>query len=231
MVGDVLRKRREELGLDLRRISETLKIKCDYLKAIEEEAHERLPADVYVKGYIHEYARILDLDPDATLRSYAEERSSRKTEQTTAGEEASSRKKFKTAYILVPLALLFVFIIAVMVLPLPEKTSKIGAPDVLPPAPEPEVETQAKPESAGISPHMLEIHANDTTWLLVKIDNTDTRELLLQPGESVNMQAKSGFSLRIGNAAGVRLVFDGQEIGRLGEEGQVIKIDLPEAKT
>lgn len=77
---------------------------------------------------------------------------------------------------------------------------------------------------------MLEIHANDTVWLFVMIDQTETRELLMQPGEALQLQAKKGFSLKIGNAGGIRLVFDGKDIGRLGEKGAVINLDLPHSE-
>jgi hypothetical protein len=41
------------------------------------------------------------------------------------------------------------------------------------------------------------------------------------------LQAKTGFSLKIGNAGGVNLIFDGKEIGKLGEKGQVVNLTLP----
>jgi hypothetical protein len=53
----------------------------------------------------------------------------------------------------------------------------------------------------------------------------------MQPGETLQLQAKKSFSLKIGNAAGVRIVFDGKDIGKLGEKGSVITLDLPHPQT
>jgi len=70
LVGEILKKRREELGMDLREISETLKIKYAYLKALEDDDLKNLPAEVYVKAYLNSYARSLDLNPEEILNTY-----------------------------------------------------------------------------------------------------------------------------------------------------------------
>jgi len=70
LVGEVLKKRREELGLDLKEISERTKIRYCYLKALEDEAFEKLPAQVFVRGYIREYARVLGIDPETVIDVY-----------------------------------------------------------------------------------------------------------------------------------------------------------------
>ncbi|MEW6002986.1 MAG: RodZ domain-containing protein [Nitrospirota bacterium] len=78
--------------------------------------------------------------------------------------------------------------------------------------------------------HTLELIATDMTWLSVNIDDKGTKDILLKPGERIKWTAKKGFSLKIGNAAGIKLLFDGKEVGRLGEKGQVVKLRLPSTK-
>jgi len=245
VVGETLRKRREELNLDLRQISDTLKIKYDYLRAIEEGAYERLPADVYVKGYIREYARSLNLDPESTLEAYAQEvERPQPDQQPPSVQQHTARKKSKVLYILLPLIVLFALIVVLWQSPAPVKPNPsevrtpvaepvkepAGQPMGEPPGREEHAIQEAPPVLKEPAFHMLEIHANDTTWLFVMIDQTETRELLMQPGETLQLQAKKGFSLKIGNAGGIRLVFDGKDIGRLGEKGAVINIDLPHSE-
>ena len=41
-------------------------------------------------------------------------------------------------------------------------------------------------------------------------------------------EAKKKFSLVIGNAAGVELKLNGKPLGKLGENGQVVKLVLPQ---
>ncbi|GER94249.1 DUF4115 domain-containing protein [hot springs metagenome] len=75
--------------------------------------------------------------------------------------------------------------------------------------------------------HNLDITATDKTWIQIVIDGSDKKEMLLNAGEKVNYGADQSINLLIGNAAGVKLKFDGKEFEGLGEKGQVIKLSLP----
>jgi tetratricopeptide (TPR) repeat protein len=75
--------------------------------------------------------------------------------------------------------------------------------------------------------HTLELIAEDTTWVLITIDDSESKEMLLQQGDRIKLSAKKDFSLKIGNAGGIKLIFDGKEIGPLGEEDQVVTLKLP----
>ena len=69
-LGDLLRKTREEKGLSLVQAEEATRIRHAYLQALEEEAFDRLPAAVYVKGFLKNYALFLGLDASTTLELY-----------------------------------------------------------------------------------------------------------------------------------------------------------------
>jgi tetratricopeptide (TPR) repeat protein len=75
--------------------------------------------------------------------------------------------------------------------------------------------------------HTLELTAEDTTWIFVNIDDRESKEMLLNQGDNIKWSAKNGFLLKIGNAGGIKLIFDGKEIGPLGEKGQAISLTLP----
>jgi tetratricopeptide (TPR) repeat protein len=77
------------------------------------------------------------------------------------------------------------------------------------------------------SSHTLELIANEETWIFVTIDDTDSRERLLKPGTRIKWIAKKHFSLRVGNAGGIKVIFNGKDIGPLGEKGKVVKLKLP----
>jgi hypothetical protein len=74
---------------------------------------------------------------------------------------------------------------------------------------------------------VLRGEAVEATWLKISIDRGQQVEYLLQPGEQVNWQAKSGFSLLVGNAGGVRLFLNDKPLKTLGQKGQVVSITLP----
>jgi flagellar biosynthesis protein FlhG len=68
--GRLMREVREAHGLDLREIAEQTKISMGYLDAIENESFRKLPATVYVRGFLTEYARMLELDVPRVLSTY-----------------------------------------------------------------------------------------------------------------------------------------------------------------
>ncbi|HEY4057649.1 MAG TPA: helix-turn-helix domain-containing protein [Kofleriaceae bacterium] len=68
--GPLLRQIREAVGVELREIAERSKIGMAYLHALEGEVFAKLPAAVYVRGFLAEYARALGLDTERVKQSY-----------------------------------------------------------------------------------------------------------------------------------------------------------------
>jgi cytoskeletal protein RodZ len=264
LVGDILKKRREELGRDLRDISDILKIKCDYLRSIEDEAFDKLPEPVYVRGYIREYAEFLNIDTETVLNAYTQQVLAPVTENKTAAEgEAPQVKKTRTRRYAIPfLLVLFALITLFLFSPLsplqhdtsspPSKKDEISrsvaesAPEtplseaetitpsmnsVLEESPQPPAGPQKDLLPVMDTPHVLEITADDITWLAITIDEAAPREVTMNPGETLKVNANKNIHLKIGNAGGVKLVFDGKEIGKLGQKGEVITMNLPEDRS
>jgi cytoskeleton protein RodZ len=63
-IGETLRRERLRRNLDLEQISRELKISQRFLEAIEEERFDRLPAGVFAKSFVRQYAVMLGLDPE-----------------------------------------------------------------------------------------------------------------------------------------------------------------------
>ena len=70
--GAVLRRIRMSLGVELAEVSQDTKINEEHLRNIEEDRFDALPAPVYVRGFVREFARCLRLDPKAVSDSYCE---------------------------------------------------------------------------------------------------------------------------------------------------------------
>jgi flagellar biosynthesis protein FlhG len=68
--GPLLRQIREAVGVELREIAERSKIGMAYLNALEAEVFAKLPAAVYVRGFLVEYARALGLDAERVKQTY-----------------------------------------------------------------------------------------------------------------------------------------------------------------
>jgi hypothetical protein len=68
--GKVLKEVRESMGVDLPAVSRETKISMKSLEWIEEEAFEKLPPLVYLKGFLKSYAQSLGLDPQRVIEEY-----------------------------------------------------------------------------------------------------------------------------------------------------------------
>ena len=68
--GPLLRQIREAVGVELREIAERSKIGMAYLQALEADLFAKLPALVYVRGFLAEYARALGLDVERVKQTY-----------------------------------------------------------------------------------------------------------------------------------------------------------------
>lgn len=66
-IGQLLRQEREERALSLADISEALLVRKSVVEALESARWEHLPHQVYVKGYVKQYARYLGLEHDLLL--------------------------------------------------------------------------------------------------------------------------------------------------------------------
>ncbi len=68
--GGWLRRQREARQIGLREIAERTKISLRYLEAMEEDRFEVLPAPVFAKGFLREYARYVGLSPDEVVNHW-----------------------------------------------------------------------------------------------------------------------------------------------------------------
>jgi transcriptional regulator with XRE-family HTH domain len=73
-LGERLTKKRIALGYDIRDVEKAIRIRAKYIEAIENGNYDKLPPEVYVKGFIKTYAEYLKLDPNKVQRAYEKER-------------------------------------------------------------------------------------------------------------------------------------------------------------
>ena len=70
LTGAELRRMREARGVSLRHIASVTKIGLRYLEYVEEDRFQFLPAPVYLRGFLQEYARLVGIDPRRTADAY-----------------------------------------------------------------------------------------------------------------------------------------------------------------
>jgi cytoskeleton protein RodZ len=68
--GEELRREREIRGISQKEIADATKISKRFLDAIERNDHKTLPAPVFTRGFVREYARYLGLNSDEMVNRY-----------------------------------------------------------------------------------------------------------------------------------------------------------------
>ena len=68
---EYLRAQRERAGLSIEDIARVTKIPERSLRQLEEGKFEELPADVFVRGFLRSYARVVGVNADDVVRRYA----------------------------------------------------------------------------------------------------------------------------------------------------------------
>jgi len=255
--GSVLKTERKKQKKSLKGIARALKIKVEYLKAIEEDDYRLLPAEIYTKAYLRLYADLLGLESNFILDLYRNAAGTAAAEESEPrGEPEAPEKKpqYKPASaislkniketaketvsrIITPLKKILTFnyksvLIAAASLLLIVVSALVFMQER---EEEPVTETAVVKEKengkAGFAPEdeklSLKITAVELTWVSVSIDGGKRREWLLRPGETVTLSADKKFVLKVGNAGGTRIVFNNRDIGKLGPPGKVVDIVLP----
>lgn len=68
--GDFLQKIRDYKQVTVERMAEMTKISKTYIRNIEADEFSKLPADVYTRGFVYQYAKCLKLNSDLVATSY-----------------------------------------------------------------------------------------------------------------------------------------------------------------
>ena len=73
-IGDILRQTREAASYSVAYVAGQTHLKEEVIVALENEQFEKLPNDVFVKGYIRSYAKLLEIDSQQLLTAYSDGR-------------------------------------------------------------------------------------------------------------------------------------------------------------
>ncbi|HYO15940.1 MAG TPA: helix-turn-helix domain-containing protein [Thermoanaerobaculia bacterium] len=244
--GEWLRRQRELREISLRDIAERTKISLRYLEAMEADRFDLLPAPIFAKGFLREYARYVGLSPDEVINHYL---AVQQPEQQDEKEDTLIRRsrpkpvdpgqppvRRTWSYGLV-LTLAGLILLALVALaawladkrqdePRVEQSAPpIAAPPtpaVLEPAPPPPVEEPRAP---------LEVTLDFTRdcWVEAVIDGRNRFSELRVQGESLQLEAETSIVLTLGNAGAVEVQVNGHALPLTAGEGEVVRdllIDL-----
>ncbi len=117
--GEQLRKARKEKGLGIDDLVPQLGLPARVLNAIETDDFERLPAPMYVRGYVRRYCALIELPEERVLQAVEQQFALKgiKDHSPSLSLPAAPKKKFKfrLSFLVVPLILILLVVAAVFV--------------------------------------------------------------------------------------------------------------------
>jgi cytoskeleton protein RodZ len=118
-IGNSLREARVRRGIEFAQAELATKIRGKYLRALEEEHFEVLPAETYVKGFLRTYAEYLGLDGQLYVDEYnsrfviGEEQTEARARRSAARPQRRNRR-IETNVVLVALAAIAILTVIVI---------------------------------------------------------------------------------------------------------------------
>jgi cytoskeletal protein RodZ len=292
-VGQLLRQRREEVGISLEEIETQTRIRVKYLLALEEARYDDLPTPGHVHGFLRNYAQCLGLDMEEVEALYARDRAARPGFVPRIFHPQNISLMPKRPLLRADLVLAIVIVVLVAALgflfwqygwpmlqpvlartgvlaptatatqtatrPAPTQTRQVAPTRTVAatatalaetstetptetPAPEPTptatatldaplviaTPTAAPTETPTPTPTRAEgvvVQARfvDRVWLQVRIDGQDLPGEMYEIGEEQEWTAQDTIYMICGNAGGMEVTVNGEELGVLGERAAVVE--------
>lgn len=113
-LGERMKKIRNERRLSLAEISKSTKIQVKYLEYLEEGDYMKLPADVYVKGFIRSYAIFMGLDESSLIKQYQREKGIHKNIKKISDNDNNSKPIKFSSFIITPKIIVFSTIVLIV---------------------------------------------------------------------------------------------------------------------
>ena len=224
--GDWLKRQRELRDISLREISDTTKINLRYLEALEENRFSALPAPVFARGFLREYARFVGLDPDEVLNSYdaAQQEQQPESEAGPRPRRLHSSTQWVYGLVLTGGVLGLFGLVAATSFWAERRRTREEPPPIAPPVFE--AAPPAPAEVAVEAPLEVILDFTENCWVEATLDGKERISELRVQGESLRLSAQERVSLTLGNAPGVRIEVNGQPFEIAGGEETVRDLEI-----
>lgn len=94
-LGEKLKKIRSDKRMSLGDVSRNTNIQVKYLELIEEGDYDKLPADVYVKGFLKSYAEFFNISEHALIKAFEKEKEIKKNLKFSKTKKKDVKENFK----------------------------------------------------------------------------------------------------------------------------------------
>ncbi len=244
--GELLRAARIRRRISLEQAERDTRIRRQYLQALEDDDLSVLPAGVYSRGFLRNYAIYLGIPPDEVLPRFRD--------RPSRSARASLRSVSRPVRVAVPRSTWFILLAAIIVglvlalltwLGLTSSDQTSRPPSTLPNGPAagitptslvtlPALPTAPNPTAVATTPPTpvasptpanaitVELRTTDRAWIRATVDGSVVLEDTLPAGQTVRWTGRQSVLLRVGNAGGVDVTVNGQRIGPLGPPNQPV---------
>ena len=241
-IGNTLRTARMRKNRTLEEVARATRIPLSTLAAMEGNEFARLPAAIYTRSFLRQYARQVDLDPEELVDHYLEEYAPA-TPAATEDERHAPRydvvdgpapRHVRTIVIPRPTSgpalgaviLVLGFIVYVFFTARAENTpvnvpTETMAAEEPQPAPVPDAA-----RAVNVTPEALrvELKVNGPCWVSATADRAPALARLLQAGDNHALEARDELVLRVGDPGTLSVTINGQPTRPLGLPGQAVTI-------
>lgn len=243
-VGTILKEARLAKNFSLADVEKGTSIRWRYIEAIENDAYDKTPGEVFVKGIIRNYGNFLGLDGSALVTKYkasvagiaaeqAQSKGIREVDKVRLNIQLKDKRdigsgtgKFEIPSFPLKQCLAGMAAAAVLVLgyfAIPAAIDYVKSMPVSEPKQE-QQQVQEKSEPLIIADNVIvEMEAGGECWLEVTADGKEIFVGLLQPKEKKTFEAKDKLIIKYGNIGAVNIKVNGQLIDLKGEHGVSVK--------
>jgi len=250
-IGEQLRKARLAQNLDLSQIADDTKISKYYLEALEANQIERLPGLFFYKSFVRQYSKLLKLDGKKLESQISEEHGAPEQSVPEVKQPRLAALKLTGAeglsavtsgggdmrLVFASVALILVLVGGSAVYTWMQRTPTVTSESR--PAYSPSLESKPTasqasqmptvrqvadnltPENGPESSVSLSLSATEPTWITITSDGKTVYTGILEPSQSKLLAGKTNVMIKVGNAAGLDVKWNGKPIGKLGDQKQV----------
>lgn len=214
--GRKLEEARRQLGLSYEQIAARIKVRREFLEALEGMNAKLLPGKAYALAYLRSYAALLGLDAQAIVEQYQDECALSREDARAQVRLPESRPHPERPWF---------FALAILAIGAGFVTFRALQPQHPAPAPPPALEegVAAAPRAAAAHSRSIEIRAIAEAWIEIRgPDGTVFMSRTMRPGESYNPDPSPGWTIHARDGGAFQVYIDGQPAGPLGQAGMPV---------